>query len=189
MRKSAIAIVLFTLGPPAVAQADGTPSTTDRSNASQICRTERGTTSATREAFAQKYGTNKNKKNAFGKCVSKQAAAVQKAGEQARDDASAACRTEQGTTPETQAAFAAKYGTNKNKKNAFGKCVSQKAGAKEQQVAEARTDAAKACADERGTTAATQAAFFAKYSTNQNKKNAFGKCVAKQAQAQPTPAA
>ena len=188
MRKTAVAIALVTLGLPAVAHADGTPSTADRSNASQTCRTERGTTSATREAFAQKYGTNKNKKNAFGKCVSKQAAAVQKAGEQARGDAPAACRTEQGTTPETQAAFADKYGTNKNKKNAFGKCVSQKAGAQEQQIAETRTDAAKACADERGTTAATQSAFFAKYGTNKNKKNAFGKCVSQQAQAQPAPA-
>jgi hypothetical protein len=189
MRKIAVTIALAALGLPAAAHADGTPSTTDRASASQSCRIERGTTSATREAFAQKYGTNKNKKNAFGKCVSKQAVAVQKAGDEARSDASAACRTEQGTTDETQAAFADKYGTNKNKKNAFGKCVSQKAEEQEHQNAEARTGAAKACADERGTTAATQSAFFAKYGTNQNKKNAFGKCVSKQAQVQPAPVA
>ena len=28
-------------------------------------------------AFREKYGTNKNKRNAFGKCVSKQAKALQ----------------------------------------------------------------------------------------------------------------
>ena len=39
-------------------------------NASQECRTERGATAATREAFAARYGTNANKRNAFGKCVS-----------------------------------------------------------------------------------------------------------------------
>jgi hypothetical protein len=186
MRKTAIAIALVTLGLPAAAQADGTPSTTDRANASQLCRTERGTTAATRAAFAQKYGTSKNKKNAFGKCVSKQAASLQKAGAQAKDDASAACRTEQGTTAETQAAFADKYGTGKNKKNAFGKCVSQKTGERRQQIAAARINAAKACAAERGTTAATQSAFFAKYGTNANRKNAFGACVSKQARAQQT---
>jgi hypothetical protein len=39
----------------------------DATNAAQECDTER---SADRKAFEDKYGTNHNKKNAFGKCVS-----------------------------------------------------------------------------------------------------------------------
>lgn len=102
-------------------------------NASQECREERGDTDATREAFRQKYGTNENKSNAFGKCVSQKAKA--KRAEQDAEDAEAAderksaaedCDTERGDTEESRAAFEAKYGTNGNKRNAFGKCVSQK---------------------------------------------------------------
>ena len=39
----------------------------DTKNAAQECDAER---SADSKAFAEKYGTNHNKKNAFGKCVS-----------------------------------------------------------------------------------------------------------------------
>ncbi len=46
-----------------------------RENAAKKCKAERGTTAQTIEAFKQKYGTNKNKANAFGKCVSKLAKA------------------------------------------------------------------------------------------------------------------
>jgi hypothetical protein len=42
----------------------------------------------------------------------------------AQSDAERACRAEQGPTAQSIATFAEKYGTNKNKKNAFGKCVS-----------------------------------------------------------------
>ena len=103
-------------------------------NASQECREERGDTDATREAFKTKYGTNENKSNAFGKCVSGKAKA--KRAEQDAEDAEDAaeqkaaaeeCDTERGDTDATRAAFEAKYGKNGNKKNAFGKCVSQKA--------------------------------------------------------------
>jgi hypothetical protein len=40
-------------------------------NASQECRAERETLGD--EAFAEQYGTNENKRNAFGKCVSQKA--------------------------------------------------------------------------------------------------------------------
>jgi hypothetical protein len=43
----------------------------------------------------------------------------------AKTGAPQACRTEQGTTAESKAAFTAKYGTNGKGKNAFGKCVSK----------------------------------------------------------------
>jgi hypothetical protein len=47
-------------------------------NAAKLCKAERGTTAQTIGAFKQKYGTNKNKANAFGKCVSQLAKAKSK---------------------------------------------------------------------------------------------------------------
>ena len=47
----------------------------------------------------------------------------------------------------------------------------------------AQRNAAKECADERGTTPESRKAFADKYATNPNKKNAFGKCVSQKAAA------
>jgi hypothetical protein len=97
-------------------------------NAARDCRDERAADAA---AFKEKYGTNGNKSNAFGKCVSQGAKANRE--EQDDDDADEAeaqtnaahtCAAEREADSK---AFADKYGTNGNKKNAFGKCVSQKA--------------------------------------------------------------
>ena len=57
------------------AQALGEPTQNDRQNAAQECREERGSTQAELDAFRAKYGTNHNKRNAFGKCVSQHARA------------------------------------------------------------------------------------------------------------------
>jgi hypothetical protein len=54
--------------------------TEDRVNAAKTCKTERDADPA---AFTETYGTNKNKKNAFGKCVS----ATAKADDDEDDDA------------------------------------------------------------------------------------------------------
>ena len=111
-------------------------------------------------------------------------------GQSAEKNAAKACKAERGTTPATIASFKEKYGTNANKANAFGKCVSGKAKkAKEQEAeeqGEARENAAKKCKAERGTTAQTIEAFKDKYGTNANNANAFGKCVSKLAKAQTT---
>ena len=58
--------VALALVVPAVAQADDTTPTTAKTTAEKLCRAERGTTDATKAAFAQKYGTNKNKNNDYG---------------------------------------------------------------------------------------------------------------------------
>jgi hypothetical protein len=141
------------------------PNQSDHAAAVKQCTTERTAMGA--PAFKLLYGTNANKSNAFGKCVSKLA---QQNGKN-RANASSQCKTERAADP---AAFAAKYGTGKKHANAFGNCVSQtaKAAAKNQQ--QATTKAAKACWTERK---ADPAAFKAKYGTNANKSNAFGKCV------------
>jgi hypothetical protein len=89
-------------------------------NAARDCRDER---SADTDAFKAKY------KN-FGKCVSEKAKAKRE--QQDEDDqqeaedqtnAAQACATERSAD---RKAFEDQYGTNHNKKNAFGKCVSQK---------------------------------------------------------------
>ncbi len=51
------------------------------------------------------------------------------AAEQAEENAAKKCKAERGTTDASIAAFKAKYGTNANKANAFGKCVSKLAKA------------------------------------------------------------
>src|SRR4051812_22538443 len=99
---------------PAGALAAG-PSRADKTNAARQCRAERGTTSATREAFAEKYGTNANKKNAFGKCVSQKAREEQRERRAAKRKARKDCRAERQDIG--RAAFAAKYGAKHNKRN------------------------------------------------------------------------
>jgi hypothetical protein len=99
------------------------------SNAAKDCKAERAADPA---AFQQKYGSGKNKKNAFGKCVSQKSKAKTQQAEQsqvqAEENAAKQCKSERTADP---AAFQQKYGTGKNKKNAFGKCVSQKAKAQQ----------------------------------------------------------
>src|SRR5262245_32539775 len=85
-------------------------------NAAKKCKAERGTTAESIAAFKTKYGTNANKANAFGKCVSMQTkkieSAEQEKQEQAEDNAAKKCKAERGTTAESIAAFKTKYGTN-----------------------------------------------------------------------------
>jgi hypothetical protein len=156
------------------------PTQVDRTNAAQECRTERGTSDATREAFRVKYGTNKKKSNAFGKCVSRTARAEESEREDARTNAAKACKTEREELGAV--AFSEKYGTNKKKSNAFGKCVSTTAktleaeeDAADREAITERKVAAKTCAAEREEIG--REAFADKYGTNKSKSNAFGKCV------------
>jgi hypothetical protein len=109
-------VLLGCLALPAPALAK--PNHQDRTNAAQECRQERGTTAETREDFRQRYGENKNGRNAFGKCVSRRANDEEAERRSARSQAVEDCREEhprgQGRPEEGQA-------------NAFGKCVSEKA--------------------------------------------------------------
>jgi hypothetical protein len=81
------------------------------------------------EAFRTKYETNHNLKNAFGKCVSAKAKAKAEAEEHEEAVANAAKQCKKERTDMGVDAFKAKYGTNANKANAFGKCVSANAKA------------------------------------------------------------
>jgi hypothetical protein len=170
------------------AGAGATPTDSDRANAAQECRTERGTSAATREAFKAKYGTNENKRNAFGKCVSARARDEAQEGVTAHRNASKECKAEAEAEELGDAAFAAKYGTGKKGANAHGKCVSGRAkqheadaDAEDKDHIADRKSAAKQCAAERDDIGDT--AFANKYGTNRNKRNAFGKCVSQTAEA------
>jgi hypothetical protein len=161
---------------PVAALADGSA----QQSAEKQCRAER--TAMGTATFKQTYGTNANRSNAFGKCVSKHAKANAKIEANAQQNASQQCKAERSADP---AAFAQTYGTGKNGKNAFGKCVSQKAKAQakaeEHSQQQAEINAAKQCKAER---ALDPTAFANKYGTNHNKRNAFGKCVSQKAKAQ-----
>ena len=168
-----IVIALAVFAVPAGAAMAKT-SKADRQEAKKECRAERGTTDATREAFKAKWG-------GFGHCLHQTAREAKAERKAAHRNAAKDCREERGDTADSIAAFRDKYGTNANKKNAFGKCVSQKAKAQRQEQdqedaaqAEETKNAAQECDAER---TADRKAFEDKYGANKNKKNAFGKCV------------
>jgi hypothetical protein len=79
------------------------------------------------KTFGQFYGTGKQGKNAFGRCVSSKVRTLTAQQALATVNAAHACATERAAGPP---AFKVKYGTNANKSNAFGRCVSVKATAK-----------------------------------------------------------
>jgi hypothetical protein len=184
-RLTSALVIALALAVPATALADQ-PTSTDKSNAAKECKALRKAMGEVN--FAKTYGTNKNGRNAFGKCVSKKAREEATERADALKNAAKQCKSEQA-----DANFAAThggktfdqfYGTNKNGKNAYGKCVSTKAKANKQQADaqdQAVVNAAKTC---RGEQKLDPAAFKTKYGTNANKSNAFGKCVSKTAKAQ-----
>jgi hypothetical protein len=104
-------------------------------NAAQQCKAEQAdpnfATGHNGVTFDQFYGTNGNDRNAFGKCVSGKVQSSQAQQEQNLQNAAQQCRAER-SDPNFAVGHGGKsftdfYGTKHNKKNAFGKCVSQKA--------------------------------------------------------------
>ena len=166
----ALAGAIGVMALPASALAQDAPPA-PKTSASAACKALQKSLGAA--TFKATYGTNANKSNAFGKCVS--ARTKTETADQAK--AKNTCKAERDADA---AAFAQKYGTNKNKKNAYGKCVSAKAKAASTAATKATVNAAKTCKAER---AANPAAFKAKWGTNKNKSNAFGKCVSATAKA------
>ncbi len=176
MKKITVAIGLaLALALPAGAIAKPHPDKADKRAAKAECKTLRGNTDATREAFRTQF-------RGFAACVRKTAVEEAQEEQAAHTNAAKECKAERTADP---AKFATDYGTNGNKRNAFGKCVSKKAKAKEhaadEQDAEEAAEfknAAKECDSER---TADAAAFAEQYGTNENNRNAFGKCVSSKA--------
>jgi hypothetical protein len=112
-------------------------------NAARECKAERSDADFAAahdgKTFEQFYGTNANGKNAYGKCVSGKAREL-KTAEDAQDaqevqafkNAAKTCAAERSDEDFAGShdgkSFEEFYGTNRNKRNAFGKCVSGKAG-------------------------------------------------------------
>jgi hypothetical protein len=143
-------------------------------NAAKECRAEQGTTDATREAFAQKYGTNGNDANAFGKCVSSRTRDEKAERKAAKKAARHACK-------------ARKHG----KGHAYGRCLAKKqkaferkADSEDRREIQSEHNAARKCAEERDQKG--KDAFGQEHGTNKNKRNAFGKCVSQKAKQQNT---
>jgi hypothetical protein len=176
MRKTTVAIGLaVVLAMPAGALAKPNPDQGDRRAAKAECKTLRGKTDATREGFRTLY-------RGFAACVRAKAADEAREEQSAHKNAAKECAAERQADRE---AFEENYGTNANKRNAFGKCVSTKSREKEaaadeedRQDAVAFKNAAKECAAERD---ADPQEFASTYGTNANGSNAFGKCVSRKA--------
>jgi hypothetical protein len=145
---------------PTGAIAKPNPDNADKRAAKAECKTLRGNTDATREGFRTQF-------RSFSACVRKTAVEEAQEEQTAHKNAAKECKA---------------LGLHGR---AFGKCVSEKAKAKEhaadQQDAEEATElknAAKECDAERTEDAE---AFAKKYGTNENNRNAFGKCVSSKA--------
>ena len=160
----ALALVL-----PAGAVAAPQPDRADKRAAKTECKTLRGGTEATREGFRTLHRN-------FAACV--RAKAVEEAQEEqtAHKNAAKECKAERQDDP---TGFAEQYG---DRPNAYGKCVSSKAKAKEhaadKQDAEDAAEfknAAKECDALRD---ADATAFAEQYG---DRPNAFGKCVSSKA--------
>jgi hypothetical protein len=182
MKRITLAIGLVAaLALPALATAKPPVDQANMQAAHAQCKTERGKTKATREAFKAKY-------HSMSRCVRENAAEEAAEEAAAQKNASKECKAEAAdpgfATAHEGKTFAEFYGANGNGKNAHGKCVSAKAQEKKAEMdaedAEAAEDfknAAKACAGERRSMGTTE--FAEQYGTNANDRNAFGKCVSK----------
>lgn len=79
------------------------------------------------KTFTQFYGTGKKGKNAMSRCVAQKLSQSLTVQQRETRNAAQQCKAERNSLGAT--AFANKYGTNANKRNAFGKCVSSRASA------------------------------------------------------------
>ena len=106
-----VAALIAAVTVPSALAADPNPA--DFKNAAKYCKALRESKGT--EVFATLYGTNKNKKNAYGKCVSSTAKAKAKKREDMAETNAA-----NGECKKQQAADAAKFA--QDYKN-FGQCV------------------------------------------------------------------
>jgi hypothetical protein len=163
---------------PAAALADEA-SQSDKANGARSCQAVK--TTLGEATFRSTYGTNADKSNAFGKCVSKWTQAEH----QNRHAAETACMAEQADAGFAAAhggkSFAQFYGVGKKGANALNRCIQSKRAAESAKDKEAVANAARKCKAERKSLG--DAAFKTAYGTNADKSNAFGKCVSKLASA------
>lgn len=176
--KALIAALAVAAVLPAAAFADEA-SPSDKANGARACQALK--TSLGEATFKATYGTNADKSNAFGKCVSKWTQAEHGN----RHEAVVACKAEQADANFAAShggkTFAQFYGSGKNGANALSRCIQTKRAAASTEDRQDVVNAARSCKAERKAMGAP--AFAAKYGTNADRSNAFGRCVSKLAQA------
>lgn len=188
MKRFLIVTVVFALSAPAALAVppggskggqDAQTTQVTTPTPSELCKEQRRVIGMS--SFRALYAPIGTPKAAMTACLAGQ---VQTASSAAKN-AAMECKLEQADPAFAGAhggeTFAQFYGTNANGKNAFGKCVSSKATESVEDAQHATLNAARKCKDERSKGAQ---AFADNYGTNKNKRNAFGKCVSKYAQAQ-----
>ena len=116
----------------------GKPAHNDINNAAQQCKAEQadprlpGEPPAGSDRSTQSYGTNAQRSERIRQARQHQGPGDLSAGEQNLQNAAQQCRGERNEPPtsreHTGKSFTDFYGSNQNKKNAFGKCVSQTEG-------------------------------------------------------------
>ena len=163
---------------PVAALADPA-SASDKANGARACQALRAPTGLGEATFKATYGTNADKSNAMGKCVSAWTQTVH----QNRHAAETACKAEQADAAFATAAghdgktFAQFYGGGKSAVSALNRCIQSKQAAATAADKQDVVKAAKTCKAERKSLG--DVAFKTKYGTS----NAFGKCVSKLASA------
>jgi hypothetical protein len=172
-RMLTVTFAVAILAAPLAALADQNAAGLTKANAARDCTALKAKMGAT--AFAGAYAT-------FGACVSSFKGVEQ----QNSASADQSCRTEMGdptfSLSHNGKTFDEFYGTGKKHANAFGNCVSLKAGNSSTAAQQAIQNPARTCRAAR--TAMGAGAFALLYGTNANHSNAFGKCVSKLARAQ-----
>jgi hypothetical protein len=162
---------------PVAALADPA-SASDKANGARSCQALQAPTALGAATFKATYGTNADKSNAMGKCVS----AWTQTEHQNRHAAETACKAEQADAGFAVAhagkTFAQVYGVGKAGVNALNRCIQSKRAAASAADKQAVVAASAKCKAERKSIGV--AAFTALYGT---KSNAFGKCVSKLASA------
>jgi hypothetical protein len=133
------------------------------------------------KTFAQFYGTGKNGRDAFARCVSTVAKANRQAEQQGRLNPARTCRALR--TQLTPSVFAQTYGKNANDRNAFGKCVSMTAKSQAHNEVSASSTCKAEQADANFASTHGGKTFDQFYGTNADQSNAFGNCVSSMAKA------
>ena len=173
------ALAVAAILPVAALADEATPA--DKANGARACQALKAATGLGEATFKATYGTNADKSNAMGKCVSKWTQLEH----QNRVAAETACKAEQADAGFAAAhggkTFAQFYGVGKQGANALNRCIQSKQAAANAADKQDVVKAAKTCKAERKSMGATL--FKSTYGTNADKSNAFGKCVSKLASA------
>ena len=161
------AVVIAALALPANSLAHESQ---DHENAAKLCKALRAELGV--DPFKQAYGTNENRHNAHGKCVSKHRHLLRRLLHQAVAECKAERQATQSSRPPE-----GEHNNREDKRaerKAFRECVIQHLRALIAEVKAQFETAAAECKTERE---ADPVAFVEKYGKGRHKRNAFGKCV------------